>query len=336
MFTKFEHLSNDVLLDIFDYVDIGDLYHGFWGLNSRLNNVMRSLNNLSLVVPSLDFSKDYESVIPVFGRQIKRLAIKCRYIPDLKQCPNLHTLILRNASHQHIDKILPEYVPNLVSLKISSLYELLTLDELIYNILSNRFPFLRHGDFNIWNVRQVLPWSQSLSLRSLCIVNQDLSFVPVILNSCPHLDYLKVSVMIDTRTIPVSSTPNRHPLKRFILRSVGNTLSLDTVQILFGYMLNVEYVFLNFDCTVPFFNFTSDLATRLHHLRRFDCQILECLDANQNDDIAAIRQIHPCFNRIQSMTICKGVRRFYFDLHSKVDDEWEDADGESEEEEEEF
>ncbi|CAF2795747.1 unnamed protein product [Rotaria sp. Silwood2] len=74
-------------------------------------------------------------------------------------------------------------------------------------------------------------------------------------------------------------------------------------------MPNVERIKLNFNCDVPLIHFAQTVANRLLYLRRFDCHIDNAPDDELTSD-EIIRQIHPCFNRIQSTIDDFGYRKY--------------------------
>ncbi|CAF0929806.1 unnamed protein product [Adineta steineri] len=51
--TCLEDLANELVFDIIDYLDIRHIYKDFFGLNRRINKLLDSLNNISLVLSSL-------------------------------------------------------------------------------------------------------------------------------------------------------------------------------------------------------------------------------------------------------------------------------------------
>jgi hypothetical protein len=44
-YEQFESFPNELLIKIFDYVSLDDLYQSFKGLNQRIDNILQSLNN---------------------------------------------------------------------------------------------------------------------------------------------------------------------------------------------------------------------------------------------------------------------------------------------------
>ncbi len=49
-----ESLPDEIIMDVFEYFEIHDLYQSFYGLNTRLNSILRSRKNFSLTCSSPD------------------------------------------------------------------------------------------------------------------------------------------------------------------------------------------------------------------------------------------------------------------------------------------
>lgn len=54
--SSIEQLPNELLIEIFEYISAYDLYHTFFNLNSRLNSIINSLQNLHLI-----FQEDWDN-----------------------------------------------------------------------------------------------------------------------------------------------------------------------------------------------------------------------------------------------------------------------------------
>ncbi|CAF5162520.1 unnamed protein product, partial [Rotaria magnacalcarata] len=115
---KFENLPNEILFDLFEYIDIRDLYNGFWGLNERINYIIGHLRNLSLNLERYEVG-----LISLFAKQINRLIVNTWQDIDLSQFPRLKSLILHQITGNQLRQIRSEYMPNLVYLSTSSIPE---------------------------------------------------------------------------------------------------------------------------------------------------------------------------------------------------------------------
>ncbi|CAF3721985.1 unnamed protein product [Rotaria sp. Silwood1] len=86
---KLEMLPNELLLEIFGYFELRDLYYGFSDLNIRFNKLLRSLKNFSII-----FEHNDQLTISLFARQIIRVVVMPWTDIDLKRFPNLSTMYM--------------------------------------------------------------------------------------------------------------------------------------------------------------------------------------------------------------------------------------------------
>jgi hypothetical protein len=283
-------------------MDTRDLYRGFWGLNIRFNNILRSLKNLSLTIEQND-----PSLIAIFASRIIRLEVNTWHEIDLSRFYNLKSLKLHRTTRNQVLKIRPDVLPNLVYLSLSVAFDFWSSTQLAQNVFSNCFPSLRYADLGRVDIPYTHSWSLSPHLHSVCVCSSDPIIVPLTLAACPCLRSLQVQIFGDNHRIDLPSLRLNHPLKRFTFADSYGVLSLNDINLILAYVPNVECI----DLTLFEMSFTRlahTLIQRLHRLHRFDCYINESPDPNECID--DIRAIHPCFDRIQCFVKIYGVRHF--------------------------
>ncbi|CAF1633394.1 unnamed protein product [Rotaria sp. Silwood1] len=306
MFTQLEDLPNELLIDTFGYFDIRELFYSFWKLNKRFKQLIRSLQNLSLTL-----EKDEPKLISLFACQIRQLVVNTRQDINFNQFPRLYSLVLHQMTPNQWKQLGSAFLPHLTYLSTSCIteysYEGLLLH--IRILFSNQLPTLRHLNLGFIHA-PVFRWTESSSLYSISVRSNDPTVVPYILTSCHNLYYLDVSFLPDTvENCKNQSVITNHPLKQFILSDSYHKLSFEIVDIFLSSIPNVKRIKLSFQCNVPFIDFVQCLSNRLRYLRRFDCEIDDISD-DETTTIEIIRQIHPCFNRIQLDRGLHGFRTF--------------------------
>ncbi|CAF1249789.1 unnamed protein product [Rotaria sp. Silwood1] len=288
---KLEMLPNELLLEIFGYFELRDLYYGFSDLNIRFNKLLRSLKNFSII-----FEHNDQLTISLFARQIIRVVVMPWTDIDLKRFPNLCSLTLKQATDAQIRQIRYEYLSNLKYLTIASKFISSLLIQLVNDIFSNKFPSLHHVCFRRFIEPSICFWSLVPNLRSVCIIYCEIAIISLILASCPHLLYLQIELLPNNGSIHFSAASlDNHPLKTLILLDSYATPISAHIDQLLSYMPNIEQLDFEFDCRIPLVNLMSNIANRLTRLRQFYCQIT----VSSIDGLDRIRQIHPCFNSIQ-------------------------------------
>ncbi|UJR10486.1 hypothetical protein I4U23_014690 [Adineta vaga] len=300
MFSLFEHLPNELILDIYQYLDTRDLYYGFWGLNNRFNTILRSLKNLSLTI-----EKNDPSLISLFASRVIRLEMNTWHEIDLTRFLNLKVLILHRTTRLQVAQIRPNVLPHLIYLSLSLAFDFWSSAQLAQDVFSNEFPSLKHADLGRVDVPFTRSWSLSSHLHSVCVCSGDPVIVPLILVSCPCLRSLQVQVFGDNHRIDLPSLRLSHPLKRFTFADTYGILSINDIDLLLNYVPNVEYIHLTL-IEMSFTRLARIFIYRLSHLQKFDCYLNESM-ANTNDGLNEIRTMHPCFERIQYFEKNSGV-----------------------------
>ncbi|CAF0912146.1 unnamed protein product [Adineta steineri] len=302
---KIESLPNEILLDLFEYIDIKDLFYGFYGLNKRLNYLLQSLKKLSL-----NLERNESRLIQLFSNQINRLVVNTWQDIDLKQFPYLQSLILHQITGNQLRQIRSEYMPNLIYLSTSSIPEFSLMPQLAQRIFSNEMPSIRSVDLGLVHVPHLRTWLQSSSLYSVSVHCTNPTLIAFILASSPCLVYLHIQFLNDTISIFHNSPVIlNHPLKQFCLSDPYHKLSFNHVYTILALIPNVKRIQLNFLCKVPFIRFIQSLLNRLRYLKRFDCNIDDASQDKQTN-IDIIRQFHPCFSKIQCSTNEYNFRTF--------------------------
>ncbi|CAF3849172.1 unnamed protein product [Adineta steineri] len=294
MITSLEDLSNEVFLEIFDYVKIHDLAYGFWNLNKRLNQLIRSLKNLSLIIKK---ENTYESI--VFSQQIIRIVIVTLANIELNPFSNLRSLTLNMANENHLKQIRSDILPNLVYLSIPISFDFQLTKQLASEIFSNCFTSLRYTDLRIVNMPDFLSWSQCSSLRSIHLFSPNINIIPLILQTCTQLTYFGIRITNEHR-LKIFSLPNisNHPLKEFIFIQPRNSTFIFDIESIFPLMPNLKRLDLQL-YTTSFIDLIELISKSFRNLVCFNCYIMEYRNKDEIIDIYKIRNIHSSYFNIK-------------------------------------
>jgi hypothetical protein len=307
MATRFEQLPNELFGDLFTYFDLPKLQFSFWNLNQRFNDLLQSQTNLSHVLEN-----DQASLIELFARQISRLKINTLETVDLSRLCNLRVLQLPRATAWQIEHVRPDLMPQLTDLSLStSVYISLPL-ELLEDIFSSHFRYLRHVQLGRVDLFRSSFQLQSFSLRCVYVTCINPNLIRQILFSCPNLDTFHGTFIGQNH--PIASPPPSydHPLREFALLDSYQKLSFETIEILLLYVPNVECLSLQFACKIPFIRLIETLIDRLEHLQRFECDILETPN-HQMVSVESIQEMKPCFQSLECLDKDHGYRVFVTD-----------------------
>ncbi|CAF3385433.1 unnamed protein product, partial [Rotaria socialis] len=105
----FEHLSNELLLDIFEFINPRHLFYHFWNINSRLNNLLLSIKHLRLVIDETESHELISALAPHAGL----LTVNTWDDIDLHKFRNLYSLKLARPTQIQLKQIRADTMPNL-------------------------------------------------------------------------------------------------------------------------------------------------------------------------------------------------------------------------------
>lgn len=305
MRSTLEQLPNEILLELFEYVDARDVFHGFLDLNTRFNRLIHASYRLILKL-------ERNEPVPAaqLSARVVRLIVDTDADVNFQWYPFVQSLTFKQMTAVQLQHVRWELLPNLVCLSTSSTTDLPWMSKLAQRLFSNKLPTIRRLDLGLVHVPRLRIWRQSPSLHSVTVQCVDPTLVPFILTAAPNLSYLHAHFL--NNTIPifqhVAPLPN-HPLKRFVLSDPYHRLSFNHVHTFLTLTPNVRRIQLNFLCRIPFVRFAQSLLNRLRDLERFDCHIDDA-SADKRTDVQTIRELHPCFRRIHCATNDLTFRTF--------------------------
>jgi hypothetical protein len=205
-FIRLENLPNELLIEILKYIDARTIYQSFYNLNYRFNILLKSLTRLYLVLWPCknDFYDD------LFASRVHTLVIYCDVIFTLSRYENVRRLVLFNSKYDQISEIMMNgtQLETISLISPRCFYTTFVFHEMIF---SNKFTSLKSCYLTTvyspsLEVRE-LSWNQSPSLRSLRISSKDSLIHVAILNACPNLSVLQLSVFHLDHT-PVNIKPH--------------------------------------------------------------------------------------------------------------------------------
>ncbi|CAF1298128.1 unnamed protein product [Rotaria sordida] len=190
IFLTFELLPNEILINIFKYLNTSDIFQSFYNLNFRFNTLIESLNNLHLTI-----SEDNQYInIDLFSPYIHSLITIGDVNINLHYFKNLHRLILHYPTNKLLEQLDIDNLPYLEYLSIPDI--LFGMSSIYQKIFSNKFPNLKFCNlFGFETIETILNWTtQTLSLRILKIGLIDFYVYKAILYACPNLYYLQLKM----------------------------------------------------------------------------------------------------------------------------------------------
>ncbi len=287
--SMFELFPDEIIIDIFEYFDIRDLYQSFYGLNSRLNGILRSRKNLSLTFSAPDEMDDL--FLDLFTIHIVKLIVDHSSYIDFQSFFYLRSLILNSPSIDQLEQICLCKFPYLIHLEFGIMSNRLSHRALNDFLHCKQYPSLQtcifHYETNpvslnrykqIWSNASTLRtlWFNSIDL-SLCLDNGIINRKKIFVIDVRHLNLKRLDICC------VSTGPSIIDFDYFLQQ----TPNLERFKIASN-EIYYSYEFLQ--------ELASILQRRLLNLHRFDCELLCVMTM---EEVEHITQLHSCFNRIQ-------------------------------------
>ena len=243
---RLESLPNEILSEIFEYLDARDLYRAFYHLNYRFNSVLKSLNELTLMLSICDRNEltDHGIFLPY----IHTLIIKYRTDVKFNHYPNIRRLMLSWFTYTRPYKLETVVLPYLEYLSInlkgsSSSFSMTRLHEMIF---SNGFPCLKFCSLpRISPIQKSDRWTQLPFLRILKIGHIGLFTYIAILSTCPNLysfHFFEEKVM-QTSVVLTQFIHHSH-LKRLVIKEkyLGPISHVGVLNEYLACVPNLEYL----------------------------------------------------------------------------------------------
>ncbi|UJR24763.1 hypothetical protein I4U23_006137 [Adineta vaga] len=306
MFTHFEDLPNELFIYLFtNYFHGVQLYNIFYGLNIRLNYLLKSLNKIHL---RLENSTD-DQCIDLFSTNIISLFINSQHksIHFIPLLINICAITLIDPTIIQIMNLL-EISKHLqyISIRWSNLNEINLMSVRIFYELI----FSANASNNLRSCRLYLPESHSYYLEPKhCTlpllhtiyvqISQPLADFRRILRLCPNLHRLEIELIDFTDEIMILCNYQEHiHIRRF---HIHNLTSLNVFNIYIGYLPNVENLYISMNIpldTLEFFKQLSQSIHRIDRLKEFHCRLSTKFRTCNDDKLEIFKEFNPFFAQI--------------------------------------
>jgi hypothetical protein len=283
--TQLEFLPNEILIEIFEYLDARDLYRAIYNLNFRFNTLLQSLNDLSLILSICD--RDEITNNAIFLPYIHTLIIKYKTDVKLNNYTNIRRLILFWLSYTRPYKLETVILPHLeyLSINLKGSSSSFTIHRLHETIFSNGFPCLKFCSLpKMSTIQKTERWTKLPSLHILKTGHIGLFTYIAILSTCPNLNifhFYEEKVLQTSILLPYYV--NHENLKRLVIKEkyIG---PVSHVGVLNEYLLcvpNLEYLGIhittyhmkNLQYLMEFDWFASTISFHLSLLRQFNFRL---------------------------------------------------------------
>lgn len=251
-----ELLPNELLIELFKYFPLRDLFQSFYDLNSRLNHLIHSLLHLTYTTDRGDH--------PVAAYPYVRTLIVDAKIPQqLISFPRIQRLKLDYVTDDFLAQFNGRTLPHLEYLSIDHKIHPCYMSALRAKIFSPCFPNLRYCYLSRMKPPSSAEvWTQSLSLRSLKLNDINASVFVSVLRACPNLISLKFK--LPTRSTIDTDAMKHARLKRLIINMHYDDWPWDD-SVLEGFLLCVPHLE-----QLRMLRSISNESTMVHYLQSYE------------------------------------------------------------------
>lgn len=205
--TQFELLSNELLLEIFEYLDIYSLFNAFHGLNQRFHQLILSMPVHYEMNGDEKYDENiWKSIAAVIKpSQIRSICLRsCDKIDERflnSETKNVKSLILRSTSNKIFGQLLEKLPTNLDLVNFCHLNNVLyerppvsSTMKLFFDKNQNQFHKLINASFNSSYVSETYPSKSFLYLRRLHLTVNMISFgiLQILRDQTPNLKSLSL------------------------------------------------------------------------------------------------------------------------------------------------
>ncbi|UJR13138.1 hypothetical protein I4U23_000162 [Adineta vaga] len=320
--TQFEHLANELIYEIFEYLDYYYVYKGFFDLNYRFRSLLMQ-TTLPLKINLFPMSQtsfnryNHDIIIPNTQR-IHTLRIENYFMFDQDILALSHKTFLRSLFLENIEsKYLNNLFDQLTSLLQLSLLTIITIDKFWYeaSIYQKIFslPSLKYCKVSLWDLyaADIPPCTTNdySLIEHLIIVDEiNLQQLNSFLSYVPHLRHLKVDLTQPSRSN--SSNPPYYTLENLTHVSFTSDYTITFIELqelfinhfLFLEILNISAITRTLDAN----EWKRLISMHLPNLRIFDVFFRLFLSSN-DENIAFGEQV----NRFRSSFWIE--RQWFFD-----------------------
>lgn len=217
---QFESLPNEILVEIFEYLEARDLFRAFYNVNLRFNELLQSANKLSLIISIRDSEEKLSNAN--FLPYIHTLIVKYKTDIILNRYTTIRRLILIGLPYTRPYKLESIILPHLeyLSIILKGSSSTFSINRLHDPIFSNSFPCLKFCSLPKTSaIQRTERWTKLLSLRILKVGHIGLFTYIAILSTCPNLNlfYFLEEKVLQTSTV-LPQYFNHENLKRLVIK----------------------------------------------------------------------------------------------------------------------
>ncbi|CAF1134190.1 unnamed protein product [Adineta steineri] len=308
-FSRFELMPDEILLEIFQYISLIDLFNGFVNLNFRLNFLLRDIRSGICIDQNDDkINQSLFSTLYYFSNQITYIHVDRYPLLNLDIFPNLRSLIIYLPTTKQLLSINSKTMPYLSRLWLGIIAQ--KDQSILCNTLfgSEQFSKLYFCNLFEFNLNDnINSFQYSKNIRKLFITNCQTKDFILLLSLLPHLEQLEICLSNVLSTFSHNLTNFSHKnlriLKIEFAEKLGQLNILNSLISFVPYVQRCTLILINLIKIRDYAHLQNILIEKFLELREFICSIDYYCQLTSNEMSSKFQRLRTKLPFFQTMKV---------------------------------
>ncbi|CAF1079205.1 unnamed protein product [Rotaria sordida] len=311
--SRFELMPDELIIEIFQYIPLIDLFNGFVNLNFRLNFILRYVR-LGVFLHQNEYTnKSLLNALYYFSKQILYIHVDYYPLLNLKYFSNLHSLTIYLPTRNQLLSINSHLMPNLSRLWIGIINR--KDQKILFNILFEDEQFFKLNFCNLFEINlynNIYPFKSCKNIRTLLITNCTTKDFVILLSLLPNLYQLEICITDVLSTSSHNLTNYYHEKLRILKIEFSQKVSqLNILNCLISFVPYVQRCTLllaNLFKIRDYAHLQNILIGNLVELREFVCSIDYYCQLSSNEMIPKFDRLRIKLPFFQTMRVIPCIK----------------------------
>lgn len=216
--SRFELIPDEIIMEIFQYIPLMDLFNGFFNLNFRLNYLLHHMRFGIYINQNEDSNKHLLNILDYFSKQIFYIHVDHYPLLNLKKFSNLRSLIIYLPTKSQLLSINSHIMPYLSRLWLGMINR--NDQKIILNIIFGNEQFFKLSFCNLFEINlinNIYPLKSCQNIRKLFISHCTGKDFVILISLLPNLYQLEIC-FTDVLSTKIHNLTNYYHQKLRILK----------------------------------------------------------------------------------------------------------------------
>jgi len=299
-------MPDEIIIEIFEYISLIDLYNNFINLNYRLNYLLRHIHLGISIYQNEDKNKYLLNSLYYFSKQISYIHIDYYPLLNLTNFINIRSLIIYLPTKNQLLSINNKFMPNLSRLSIGIINkndQNIINENLFGNKQFSKLYFCNLFQINL-NDDNYYSYQICFYIRKLFLTNISTKDFLLIILLLPNLYQLEICL---TDLLVISKDNFNHQNLRILkIEFLENISQLNNLNYLISFVPNIvklNLIFINLIKIKDYIILQNIFINKLFKLKQFICTIYYYCQLSSNQMIPKFHRLKIKFPFFQNMKI---------------------------------